>query len=146
MPDIQIPIIQAIIHPPIGLMSATLDNNGPYTGTATLTSFNAPGGGTFPVNLTYGLQWNLNGPLPQSLEQVVGWSSPDGQYDMTEYGLRLIQIVIQHQATNGAWVTDQFVDAHYFPGQVFWNEALPGRIGLYVTPPLAMDVFFYNAG
>jgi len=138
-------VIDFALHPPVGVMGDHLDQNGPYSGIHTLTSWNNAGS-VSGVNDTFGITVQLNGPIPPHLGQVAGWVSADGQYDYTTYKQRLFQVVPQYQNVNGIWISDQVVDGFYFPLTFFWIAALPGRIGFYALPGTSWDLFYWLVG
>lgn len=143
MPDVG--IIQLYLHPPIGLLQPHLDYYGPFTGNVTRTQWSRTAGPIYTpvdVSATYGVELQLNGGIPAGYGTTIGWVSPDGQYEESDYDQRLVQLVVQHQFPGGAWVTTQRVDIHVFPRVVLWDVSLPGRLGLLVAPGLAFDLFF----
>lgn len=145
MPGIDVSLAQQFLHPPIGLLVPHLDYHGPYTGNVTVTTWSRTPGPIFtnsPVSNTFGVLWNLNGPIPAGRGFTTGWVSDDGQYDASELEIPLAQLVVQHQFPSGAWLTTQSLWISSYPGVVTWAEALPGRLGLLVSPGLALDLFF----
>lgn len=145
MPEIQLPIGTQFLHPPIGLLRPHLDFHGPYSDNQTLTTWSITAGPIYsdsPVADTFGVVWTLNGAIQPERGFRTGWVSPDGQYDEAEYDIPLAQLVVQHQFLSGAWVTTQKLWINSFPGTLLWDVALPGRIGLLVSPGLALDLFY----
>ena len=138
-------IIDAFIRPPIGLLTPSLDENGPYSGNRTLTTWSQGPGPVFtsrPVSQSYGVILQLSGAIPIGWGFVDGWRSDDGQYDESRYDPPLAQLVAQHRFTNGVYITTNNEVVAGFPFQVLWNVAFPGRIGLRVAPHLAFDLFY----
>jgi hypothetical protein len=143
MPDVG--IIEFYLHPPIGLLTPHIDFHGPYSGNRTVTVWSDTAGPVYhdqPVSATYGVQVQLNGPIPIGYGFETGWVSDDGQYDESRYFTRLVQLIVQHQFAGGAWITTQKLDVHTFPVVLLWDISLPGRIGLLVAPGLEFDLFF----
>lgn len=138
-------LIDFFLHPPIGALSFALDEAGPYTGRRTLTTWSQGPGPIFtsrPVSQSFGVQLQLNGPIPTSWGFTNGWVSDDGQYDESRYTPPLAQLVAQHQLLTGQWVTTNFEIIESFPHTVFWDVAFPGRIGLLIAPHLSFDLFY----
>jgi hypothetical protein len=145
MVDIQVPIGDQFLHPPLGLLRPHLDYHGPYSGNVTRTVWSDTPGPVFsdlPVSESFGVVIQLNGAIPAGYGLTLGWESPDTLYSADEYEIRLLQLVVQHQFISGAWTTSQLVSVNSFPTTVLWSVALPGRLGLYVAPGLAFDLFF----
>lgn len=138
-------LIDFYLHPPIGLLTLELDRHGPHTGNKDITQWSSTPGPIFtnhPVSASYGIYVQLNGLIFPTFGYETGWVSADGQYDEARYENRLAQVVIQHQFVGGAWVTTQLLDVHSVPRCIFWDVALPGRIGLLTAPGLSFDFFF----
>jgi len=84
---------------------------------------------------------NFNGAIPPKLGLTIGYS--DGALVvLDEYQDRLVQLVVQHQLISGAWVPTQVADLNALPTFVRWAEALPGRVGLYISPGIHIDLFY----
>lgn len=99
--------------------------------------------GTYGVAGTYGIVWALNGAIPPTLGTLDGWVDPIGSIaDGVRYDQRLAQLVIQHQLLGGAFLNTQIVDIHYLTGGFTFDNALPSRIGIWVAPPLLLDLFY----
>jgi len=145
MPDINVGIVEQFLHPPIGLLTPHLDYRGPYSGLQTLTQWSSTAGPIFtdlPVTNTFGVQVNIEGPIPIGWGFTNGWVSTDGLYDESIYDQRICQLVVQHQFLGGAWITTQVVPIHSFPLVTMWEVSLPGRIGLLVAPGLSVDLSY----
>lgn len=138
-------LIDFINAPPLGLLAAHLDFFGPYSGNVTVSQWSRTPGPIFEtidVSNSFGVLWQLNGPIPTHWSFTTGWVSDDGQNDESTYRPRLAQLNVQHQLLSGGWVTTQRVEVNSFPGFMRWDEALPGRLGLLVAPHIALDLFF----
>lgn len=142
-------IVDSILHPPLSLLRQVLDTAGPYgPGSSTRNTFTTDGtwilpAGTYGVAGTYGIFWALNGAIPPTLGTLDGWVDPVGSIaDAVRYDERLAQIVVQHTLLSGAQVNTQVVDVHYQAGGFTFDLALPSRIGIWVAPPLALDIFY----
>jgi hypothetical protein len=137
-------VIDFFEHPPIGLLLAlSLDAAGPFTGTHTMTDYQQPLGTHKLVSATYGVVVQLNGAIPQKLGLELGWFDPTGQYTEDRYDERLCQFVVQHQTTSGLWVSTQVIDVRNFPWPIFWEVALPGRVGLRTLPGISVDLLYW---
>lgn len=123
-------------------MNVHLDTAGPYTsGSHTLTTWLPAGGPLANVSDTYGVMAQFNGAIPPKLGLQPGYS--DGALiDADVFESRIAQLVVQHQTLSGAWLITQLVDLFILPFTVRWQEALPGRIGLFVSPFVAVDLFY----
>lgn len=138
-------LVDFVLHPPIGLLTPTLDGRGPYMGNVTRATWSTTLGPVFtdrPVSSSFGVQLLPHGAIPPRWGSRSGWVSDDGQYDQTVYVPAVAQLVVQHQFPNGAWASTQVVTIDSFPLVVLWEIALPGRIGLLVAPGWALDLFY----
>ena len=137
-------IIQQFLHPPVGVLTSLLDGNGPYSGIVTLTNWDDAG---TPRSVTdsYGVLTQVT-VIPPELGFSNGWVHLSDPVTGEEYEKRLVQIVVQHQLLlGGAFVTTQLLDSHMLSDMVLWEEAFPGRIGLYVLPGVSVDLYFLRA-
>lgn len=134
-------IIDFAFSPPIGVLNPFLDGNGPFgAGQHTLTTW-LDGAVSKSVANTFGVQINFNGAIPPQLGLVPGYD--DGGLVVTdEFDIRLVQIVALHQFLSGAWTVTQVESVHMLPLTIRWEEALPGKIGLYVAPYISVDLWF----
>lgn len=141
MPTVPQSLIDFATSPPIGVLNTHLDGNGPYSsGSHTLTTW-LDIATTRNVSDTYGVQIQFNGAIPPKLGLRPGYD--DGSLVvMDEFDMRLVQLVVQHQYLSGVWAVTQLEDIHALPLVFRWTEALPGRIGLYVSPLIAVDLFY----
>lgn len=138
MPDAS--LIDFYLHPPLGLLTPTLDTSGPYgAGNHQITQFS----GSVGVATTYGVLVRM-ATLNPVAGYVIGFESADGLTDGNVYYDYLCQIGVQHQLAGGAWVLTQLanLDNPFFP--VMWNIALPGRLGLMVPPQNAVDLYYLH--
>jgi hypothetical protein len=141
VPDINVNVGDQFLHPPIGTLRQHLDGNGPYgPGTHTLTTWSLDGA-DHDVSDSFGVLAQVNGAIPSSWGYKDGWVSPDAQYDAQHYYNRICQLVVQ-QFLGGAWITTQLLDAQDILVAMLWEVALPGRLGLWVPPALAIDLYF----
>lgn len=137
----QIGIIDFAFSPPIGILNPFLDGNGPYGfGQHSLTTW-LDGATTRNVSNTFGVQLQFNGAIAPELGLVPGFD--DGGLIVADtFDMRLVQVVALHQYLSGAWTITQIEDIHVLPLTIRWQEALPGKLGLYVSPTVAVDLFF----
>jgi len=129
-------IIDFALHPPLGLLSSTLDTGGPFTGYGTRTTIAGS-----PVANTYGMLAVVSGTIPAGLGYYLGWPSDTGLFDGRVYEDRLFQVVVQHQLASGLWVTTQEVNSHKLGEIILWDVALPGRIGYWCLPYVSIDMY-----
>jgi len=139
---VDVGLIDYAFHPPLGTLTPHLVTTGPFpTGNYQFTIFN----GVKPVSDTFGLLIR-----PSTLNPYAGFTdgfvSTDGLVDGNVYDQWLCQVGIQHQLASGAWVLTQLVNVTnpFFP--ILYEVALPGRIGLYVPPEMAMDIYYLAVG
>lgn len=144
-------LVDELVAPPFATLVPVLDLNGPYReGSHTLPSFRSGESFTLPsgdhdVGGTYGVTVQLNGALPTSMGRKPGWVSPDGEYDTTRFYDRLVQVVLQHYLPlQGIYVTAGVWDVDMFPLTITWPVLIGSgaRVGLYVSPFLAFDLFY----
>lgn len=142
MPTISQGMIDFALSPPIGVMNVHLDIAGPYgAGSHTLPTWTSAGGIVSPVGTTYGVVVQLNGAIPPKLGLTPGYT--DGASIVADvFENRVAQLVVMHQLLAGTWVITQIQDLFVVPLTVRWTEAIPGRIGLFVSPFLAIDLFY----
>lgn len=143
--NVQVPIGDQFLHPPIGILAPHLDYRGPYSGNETLTVWSSTAGPIYTdiaVSNSFGVVVQLNGSIPAGYGLTLGWNDPSGLYTADEYEVRLVQLVVQHQFLSGAWTTTQVENIRSFPFTVLWAVALPGRVGLLVAPGLSFDLFY----
>lgn len=138
-------IIDFAFHPPLGLLGNHLDENGPYgPGSHTLDHF-TNGGVDVPVDATFGILTIPYGAVAPELGVTLGWRPEiDSHFDGDIYQDRVLQVVVQHQLALGfgGWVRTQILNQYTFAAVLLWEEALPGRIGLYVAPNWTFDIQF----
>jgi len=135
-------IIDFALHPPLALLTPHLDTVGPFSaGNHQLTTFS----GTVPVGDTYGVLVRMS-TLNPAAGYTQGFVSLDGLVDGNVYENWLCQIGVQHQMLGGAWALTQLENVvnPFIP--VLWQIASPGRIGLYVPPQNAVDVYYLRVG
>lgn len=134
-------IIDFAAAPPIGTLNPVLDHNGPYAaGNHTLTTW-LDGATVRNISDSFGVLVQFSGAIPPKLGLVPGYDD-GGLVVMDEFDMRLCQLVVQHQFFSGAWTVTQLEDLHVLPFTTRWQEILPGRLGLYVLPNIAVDLYF----
>jgi len=135
-------IIDFAFSPPIGVLNPHLDTAGPYgSGNHTLTTWTPSGFPAQPVANTYGVMVQFNGAIPPKLGLIPGYD--DGALIVTDfYEFRLVQLVVQHQFLGGAWTVTQIEQLHVLPFTIRWQEATPGRVGLFVLAGIQVDLFY----
>jgi hypothetical protein len=150
--DVPTGVANILVTPPLSTLAPILDENGPYgTGDHTITDFLttvAHGllpAGTWPIGGTYGVIVEVNGAIPATWGYDLGYDS--GGAVGTEgwrYHNRFAQVVVMHQILGGAFITIQQHDVHSI------QDWLPtvfiplggDRMGLHVSPGVAVDLFF----
>lgn len=142
MTSIDIGVVEQFLTPPLGVLTPHIDTSGPYSGNQTLSTWSSG----VPVANTFGVIWRVNGAIPAELGYKLGWVDPLSINSGEEYEERLVQVVVQHQLLSGAWITTQIEDCYQTSGTIRWKDATPGRLGLYVLPGLAFDLYFLQVG
>lgn len=138
-------LIDFALSPPLGVLNAHLDANGPYGPGNHVLSTWSNAGVTSAVADTFGVYVQFNGPIPPGLGRVIGFDD-GGIVVLDEFHDRMLQLVTLHQFLAGGWVATMVEDVHTMPAVVRWSESLPGKIGLYVAPDIAVDLFFLLVG
>lgn len=145
-PPLPTGIAELLFHPPISALATARDQFGPYqAGSHELVNWGWDNGVITPrlVSQTVGVIVQLSGSIPIGWGFRQGWVSNDGQSDESSYEPPLAQLVTQHQLRDGSWITTQRAIVDGFPRQLLWEVAAPGRVGLFVAPRLAFDLFYY---
>ncbi len=129
MPGVQIPIIDQLIHPSYGLVSANAIAGNPR----------GPGSYTLvpPQNaliaLTYGFKVTLNTVAAQRGLRV-------GVVDV--YELRLWQVAVDYTYLDGGIRISEWHD-YYTERDIFWwAEPLPSHLYVYVDPAVTLNFFW----
>lgn len=141
MPTISRGIIDFALAPPLGVLNAHLDGNGPYgAGNHSLTQW-LNSGSLSNVSDTYGVVVQFNGAIPPHLGLTFGFDD-GGTIQMDLFEHRLVQLVALHQLLSGTWVPSQVEELNALPFLIRWSEALPGKVGLYVAPNISVDLYY----
>ncbi len=140
-------VIDQWIAAPLGVLVNWLDGGGPYgPGDHTIYTWTKSGGAGVPVAVTYGAIVQINGAIPPKWGYELGCTFGGGTPATGEiWQPRVAQLVVQHQVDvlgGGPYVTTQIYNLHTTAGLCMWNVALPGRLGLYVAPDIAVDLQF----
>lgn len=134
-------IIDTFTGLPIGILTPSLDTNGPYGfGNHALTTWR-DGATVRNVSDTYGVIVQVNGAIAQNLGLVPGFDD-GGTVVLDEFEKRIVQLAVLHQANTGVWIATQVIDCFYVPILTRWAEDLPGKIGLYVSPTWSIDLYY----
>lgn len=141
---VNVGIIDVISNLPLGILTPRLDGNGPYGPGNHIISTWDDSGTTRNVSDTFGAIVQINGTINPHWGTIQGFND-GGSVDLTLYEFRITQFAAMHQMLGGAWVASQVVDVFYAPALFRWAEALPGRVGLFVTPTWNVDLFFLRA-
>jgi len=143
--DRTIGLIEFLFHAPIGFCIPVLDYYGPYSGNFQVEQFSETPGPIYTprdVNLTQGVEVQLNGPIPLGWGHTVGWASTGGELQMDEYIPPLGVLHVYHQFSNGAHVVTQTVVIETLPTVIQWAVARPKGVGVLVAPNIALDLMF----
>lgn len=141
MPTVQ-GIIDFALSPPLGSLTPHLDTSGPFAaGNHQITQFS----GSVPVADTFGLLVRMSS-LNAFAGYTDGFVSLDGLIDGNVYDNWLCQIGVQHQMLGGAWALTQLENVLNVFVPILWHVALPGRLGLYVPPLNAVDLYYLRVG
>jgi hypothetical protein len=134
-------IIDFALAPPIGVLNGHLDGNGPYTAGQHLLTTWLDGATSRAVADTFGVLVSFGATPPAKLGLVPGFDD-GGSIALDEFDMRLVQVVVMHQLLIGTWIPTQVLDIFAVPAMIRWSEALPGRLGLYVSPTISIDLAF----
>lgn len=139
MPDVG--IIQAFTQLPIGLLDIAVDTAGPYgAGNHDLTTW-TQGATVRSVSDTFGVVVQASGAIAPRLGRTPGYT--DGvAIDCEIFSSRIVQVVQLFQLRSGAWVPVAVTNLYTVPTLIRWVEDLPGKIGLYVHPLWAVDLYY----
>lgn len=133
MPDVTVPIIQTILHPPLGVMGLEHLPTAPFTGGS--YAIDRPRG---PLRVdAYGLFWSVSAA-------ALGTGNIPGL--VTEWEDRVVEIGVIHQMLDGTFVYSQRLATNLDAGFVLWEEALPYGIDLVVGPPFLVDFYWCVIG
>lgn len=134
-------VIDLLLTPQVGELIPVLDTDGPFTGgNHALTTFH-DGVVLWSVGQSAGCMLQFNGSIPPYLGLTPGFDD-GGIVQCDVFEKRLVQLVVLHQFPSGGWVVTQLEEVHYLPFFTRWDEAIPGKIGLYVLPNISVDIYF----
>jgi hypothetical protein len=137
-------IIDVISHLPIGTLTPLLDADGPFTaGNHALTTWH-DGITIRNVSDSFGVIAQVNGAIAPKLGRAIGFDD-GGTVNLDLFEERIVQIAALHQLLGGAWIGTSVDEVFYLPYLIRWAEALPGKLGLYVAPTWAIDLYFLRA-
>lgn len=136
-------IIDTIATVPLGLLQPMLDTNGPFTGNNIRDTW-GHGGVTYNIADSFGCILQVSGAIAPHLGRTFGVDD-GGAIVLDQFEDRIVQAAAIHQLFGGSYVASQVVDCFYLPTLIRWAETLPGRLGLYVSPTWAVDVYFLRA-
>jgi hypothetical protein len=129
MPSIQIPIIDALVHPPIGLLTRVAVPGNPQTG-----PFLALAPPQNPViALTYGVVLRIHA--------VGAFHGRDVSFPV-QYDPPLGKMVSQYTDLSGFGVVQQIEEWTYDNQWYVWNESLPTLWSIYLSPDVTVDLFW----
>lgn len=141
---VSVGVIDVIDRLPLGILTPKLDFSGPYAAGNHILDTWDDNGTTRNVSDTFGVIVQISGAIAAQLGRTPGFS--DGfDVDLEMFELRITQIAAMHQLLGGAWVASQVADVFYAPQLFRWVEALPGRVGLYVSPTWSVDLYYLRA-
>lgn len=129
MPGVSIPIIDQLVHPSYGLVSAVALPGNPY----------APGSYVFmpPQNplvaLTYGFKVSINTVAPARGKRT-------GVVDV--YEDRLWQVAVDYTYLDGGIRISEFHDYFTERDIFWWAEPLPSDLYVYVDPAVTLNFFY----
>lgn len=139
MPDIG--IISAFTQLPIGVLDTALDAAGPYgPGSHSLTTW-SQAGTIRNVSDTFGVVVQINGAIAPKLGLTPGFDD-GGTVQLDIFQLRIVQLAQLFQTRSGVWVPVFVSNLFSAPSLIRWAEDQPGKIGLYVSPTWAVDLFY----
>lgn len=135
-------LVDFALHPTISALTPHLDTTGPYAaGNHQITQFS----GSIPVADTYGVLVRMS-ILNPAAGFTDGFVSLDGLVDGNVYDNLLCQLGVQHQMLGGAWALTQLCNIYNVFLPITWDQAFPNRLGLYVPPKNAVDLYYLRVG
>ena len=130
MANISLPVIDALLHPPLGVLSRTAAVANPYSGP--LVSIAPPSFGIFPA---YGVVMKIHSVGAERGRSVgfpVIFNPPLGVMSLHYTDLSGFDIVQQ--------VTDWTFEAQ----PMLWIEPLPALFVVYLSPTVVLDLFWLH--
>lgn len=129
MPGVSIPIIDQLVHPSYGLVSAVLIPGGPFgNGSYVFTPPQNP-----LVALTYGFKVSIN-------TVAVKRGKKAGVVDT--YEDRLWQAAVDYTYLDGGIRISEFHDYFTERDIFWWQEQLPSHLYVYVDPAVTLNFFY----
>jgi len=128
MPQVSLPIIGALVHPPLGLLSRSL----PFTRGPGGTGFEVPPQ-VSPAALTHGIQWSIF-TIPAGYGKTL--QNPDVYEDP------FLQLSSVYTTLDGHDITIQTEQIRVDGSQYFWDEALPTKILWWIAPGVTITFFW----
>lgn len=131
MPDVTIPIISNIIHPPLGVLRRDI-LPGIYAGSGDLTRAT---GALPPFNNVnaYGLAWSVFS-IPIGYGFVLG--------DPVYFDERLVQLSTIHADFEGHELVSEYHDFHVEGIYWLWENAGPSRIHYEISPGVQLVLYW----
>lgn len=129
MPGTSIPIIDQLVHPSYGIVSAVEIAGGPYgPGSYTFTPPQNP-----VVALTYGFKVSLD---------TVGVSRGKYVGIVDVYSERLWQVAVDYEYLDGGIRISEWHDYFTERDIFWWAEPLPSHLYVYVDPAVTLNFFW----
>jgi len=129
MPGLQIPIIDQLIHPSIGLLTRVAVAGNPQAG----PFFTAAPPQNALVALTYGVVLRVN--------TVGAFHGRDVSFPVV-YDPPLGRIAVAYQDLSGLQILRQVTKWLYDDQDFIWDEPLPSLFTLYTEPDVLADVYW----
>ncbi len=138
---VSVGIIDTLTHLPLGVLKPHLDTAGPYGAGNHILDTWMLGAVVTQVSAAFGVIVQISGAIAPKLGRVIGFS--DGvDVSLELYDMRICQLGVLHQLLGGQWIASQVESVRYAPQLFRWVEAAPGRVGLYVEPTWAVDLYY----
>lgn len=128
MPQIDIPIIDQLVHPSIGLLTESAVPGNPIAGP--FISLGPPQGLTA---LTYGIKFRIN--------TVGAFHGRDVSFPVV-YNPPLARASVIYRNLSGLAITRQVTDVLYDAQDLMWEEPLPFSVTVYMQPDVLLDLFW----
>jgi len=135
MPELQVPIIDQLVHPSYSLLTQTQVPGSPFT------DFVSSAPPQSPLALTYGIR-------VVELVRPAGWGRKLGNPQM--FNPHFVQVATVYQLGGGVFglvptgpgIFRDVATYSYSPFAFFWSEPLPTLVTLWIEPGWTLDVFW----
>jgi hypothetical protein len=140
-------IIDSFVRPGFDKLGTYHDYLGPYSGNNTITQWSETPGPVFTnwnVASSFGVVVNPVGAIPEGWGYRNGWVDEPTAHNCVQWEPPFGKLYVQTRLANGFYLTTSIVTLDVFPHMEVWIDAPAARLGLYVAPNIALDLFFLS--